>query len=302
MAWNWATNLPTAMRNMRDLAEKARNMNFTTAPASTTTSNPLAPSKTGYTSALEQKTNAEALLGGAPKLEDYSQYGSASAKTQVDPQYYTNKWNTAAEDIQKEYSKRGGFYDRMMGSLNERGLANSGEYNAQTRMMGEDLATQLAKARQGIETEAMNTQAGYDENYANRMANLLGTQAGYDWSRTSAMPGIASGISSERNALVSDIYNQQQNQYNQQYQDLLDQLNDYIGIAGQVDFDEVQENPLTRLIANNSGFNMPELVSGEADLGNGYPWRYTNSTIPYIQAPTSTAKQLALAKNYGLQY
>jgi len=218
------------------------------------------------------------------------QYAQASTKTTLDPEYYRNKWNLAEGDINKSYMKKGGYYDRMMEGLNERGLGTSGETNYQTREVGSNLAQELAKAYQGIETERMGNQMNLDESFANRMGGLLGTQAGYnqqgiqgaqsmlgqrtgqnvtqqamDWAGSQGQAGLANILANAYNTNLGTQYGQAAQAGQAQQQLEADKLNAILDIAGQGKFEGEGYDTIMNAILSQMGYPVDQEAARKED-------------------------------------
>ena len=227
-----------------------------------------------YAEAPAYMDTAKGMLQGpaaiaAPQQIDVTkmpEYGAATAKTTLDPQVYSNLWNTAEGDINKSYMKKGGYYDRMMEGMNERGLANSGEANFQTRETGNNLATELAKARQGIETQRMQDQSGLDESFANRMGSMLGlntsTQAGnrdasmnanqfnsnMGWNVAQGQAGLAGQLAGARNQLIGGDADRAAAEATAKTGFETQQWSDLMNILGQADLPQEQEDMIAQMM------------------------------------------------------
>jgi len=271
-AYNAFGALSDMMKRLRENAQKKSGI---TEPAN----------DTSYAMPGQYVDQANTMLKG-PKPVEYKpmqnmssmpEYQAATQKTVMDPQYYANKWNTASNEITEAYGKQGGFYDRMMGNLNERNLATSGEANAQTRRMGSDLAKELATARAGLESEAMGHQFSADESFANRMGSLMGLRSGreqfdtsmgtnvdqinqqMDWAVQTGQIGLAQQLAEAKNSIINQEY---QNQY---------------------------QSELAQLQSDMARWQMADQLGGQADIGgdqeaalakiHGYPYeQYTPPT------------------------
>lgn len=254
-----------------------------------------------YTELTDYLDTAKTTLPGVSKqanvtatdIRSTPEYAAASTKTTIDPAYYTNKWDTASTEIQDTYAKKGGYYDRMLGNLNERGLANSGEYNYQTRAMGEDLATELATARQGIETEAMGKQAEYDQAYTTQMGNLLGQVTSNDqyytslntqidqynkaqeWAEQTGQTDLAKELSDARNQLITEEYNRAAEEG--QYEDTLeaDKLQRAYEIFSNAELEDSQKIPALRALGYTDA-EIKQIFGLNTSTGESanvtYPW------------------------------
>ena len=69
-----------------------------------------------------------------------------------------------------------------------------------------------------------------------------------------------------------------------------------VDIAGQVDWDERQENPLTNELNSMYGLNLPEMTQNESDLGSGDPFASQRALL----GNKNMAAKLAAAK--GMKY
>lgn len=261
MAGNGFWNLGQWMQNLKK-------------PAATAT-NPTTPT---YATANDYTGQAASMLPTPAKvagLQGRKAYQGAFQKTTVDPNEMANRWDVASTNINDQYMKRGGFYDRMVGDLNERGLAASGERNAQTATVGQNLATELAQARKSLEADRMNTQAGYDESYANRMGSMAQADAGIDqynsgmgWQASTGRASLASQLADARNTLINQDYQNRLGSSQLDYQALNDMLSQLGQWGSQGDLSQESEDSIAELLGYPTPQNTDAEAAQEAALQN----------------------------------
>lgn len=133
---------------------------------------------------IESMPEYSQMMSKGTALETMPEYSKAMnfdyqlpTKPTINPEKYNTQWNISSEDISKAYNKPGGYFETAMGNLNDRGLSTSGEANRVTTTLGENLASELAKARAGIDIERMNEENALNQWYAGLEAQKAGNVA-----------------------------------------------------------------------------------------------------------------------------